>query len=187
MTPKQIQNLRDSSDGDTDLVDGYDELPPEFQEKIDFALEHGHVPDEDWKGVGVSNSPRNWSCRLCLGRNMLTLDRTQGRTAQARMAFVSTRKRRRRRPRRLPRAMTILLMRSPKRSALASLRQRKLMAASMTVNQRLPLPRRRPDDLRRKMSPMTKPLLRRSVDGLPRKRLMTMRLPRQRRPEPREE
>lgn len=33
------------------MVDGYDELPEEYQKKIDFALKHGHVPDEDWKGV----------------------------------------------------------------------------------------------------------------------------------------
>ena len=39
------------------MVDGYDELPAEFQEKIDFALKHGHVPDEDWKGDVEVNRP----------------------------------------------------------------------------------------------------------------------------------
>jgi hypothetical protein len=34
-----------------DLLDGYDEIPPEAQAKIDFAMENGHVPDEDWRGV----------------------------------------------------------------------------------------------------------------------------------------
>jgi hypothetical protein len=29
------------------MVDGYDELPAEYQEKIKFALENGHIPDED--------------------------------------------------------------------------------------------------------------------------------------------
>jgi hypothetical protein len=33
------------------MVDGYDEVPTEYQEKIDFALKNGHIPDEDWKGV----------------------------------------------------------------------------------------------------------------------------------------
>jgi len=33
------------------MVDGFDELPDEYQDKIKFALEHRHVPDEDWKGV----------------------------------------------------------------------------------------------------------------------------------------
>ena len=32
-------------------MDGYDELPADAKAKVDFALEHGHVPDEDWKGV----------------------------------------------------------------------------------------------------------------------------------------
>jgi hypothetical protein len=51
VTPKQIENLIESSGGDTDMVDGYDEVPTEYQEKIDFALKNGHIPDEDWKGV----------------------------------------------------------------------------------------------------------------------------------------
>lgn len=53
VTPKQIENLIETTEGDTDMVDGYDELPAEFQEKIRFALENGHVPDEDWKGVST--------------------------------------------------------------------------------------------------------------------------------------
>jgi hypothetical protein len=51
VTPKQIGNLIESSGGDTDMVDGFDEVPAEYQEKIQFALENGHIPDEDWKGV----------------------------------------------------------------------------------------------------------------------------------------
>lgn len=51
VTPKQIENLIETTGGDTDVVDGYDELPAEFQEKVKFALENGHIPDEDWKGV----------------------------------------------------------------------------------------------------------------------------------------
>lgn len=51
VTPKQIENLIEASGGDTEMVDGYDELPEEYQKKVDFALANGHVPDEDWKGV----------------------------------------------------------------------------------------------------------------------------------------
>jgi hypothetical protein len=38
------------------MVDGYDELPEEYQEKVEFALKNGHVPDEDWKGVSPYKS-----------------------------------------------------------------------------------------------------------------------------------
>jgi hypothetical protein len=51
VTPKQIENLIETTGGDTDMVDGFDEVPAEYQEKIKFALENGHIPDEDWKGV----------------------------------------------------------------------------------------------------------------------------------------
>lgn len=60
VTPAQVKNFQDQVgpledlDLDEDLpaiLDGYDELPPEAQEKIKFALQHGHVADEDWKGV----------------------------------------------------------------------------------------------------------------------------------------
>jgi hypothetical protein len=55
VTPKQIENLIETSGGDTEMVDGYDELPEEYQEKVKFALKNGHVPDEDWKGVSTLN------------------------------------------------------------------------------------------------------------------------------------
>lgn len=56
----QIANLQsqvgplDDLDLDSDLpaiLDGYDELSVEAQEKVKEALVHGHVADEDWKGV----------------------------------------------------------------------------------------------------------------------------------------
>lgn len=56
VTPAQIDNLIETSGGDTEMVDGYDELPEEYQEKVKFALENGHVPDEDWKGVSPFDS-----------------------------------------------------------------------------------------------------------------------------------
>jgi len=36
------------------MVDGFDELPAEYQEKVKYALEHRHIADEDWKGVSLS-------------------------------------------------------------------------------------------------------------------------------------
>ena len=51
VTPKQIDNLKDSIDGEASDLDGYEELPEDYQEKIVKALEEGHVADEDWTGV----------------------------------------------------------------------------------------------------------------------------------------
>ena len=53
MTPAQIANWKEENEGDTELVDGYDELSVASKAKVDYALEHGHVADEDWKGVSV--------------------------------------------------------------------------------------------------------------------------------------
>lgn len=33
-----------------EFVDGYEDLPPEVQEKVKRALDQGHVDDEDWNG-----------------------------------------------------------------------------------------------------------------------------------------
>ncbi|KAL4878664.1 hypothetical protein BJY04DRAFT_195357 [Aspergillus karnatakaensis] len=61
VTPKIIQNLRElvgeDDDQDLDLLDGYDEIPAEFQEKVQKALDQGHVADEDWKGDREMNRP----------------------------------------------------------------------------------------------------------------------------------
>lgn len=54
MTPTVIGNWKEKSEGDMDLVDGYDDLPAEFQEKVRRAFEQGHVDDEDWNGVSRS-------------------------------------------------------------------------------------------------------------------------------------
>lgn len=50
-TPQVIANINEAIEGDTDLFDGYDELPEEEQTRVSQALEQGHVADEDWKGV----------------------------------------------------------------------------------------------------------------------------------------
>ncbi|KAI8937228.1 hypothetical protein NX059_006437 [Plenodomus lindquistii] len=57
VTPKQIENLIETCEGDTEMVDGFDELPDEYQEKIKYALENGHVHDDDWKGDVELNRP----------------------------------------------------------------------------------------------------------------------------------
>ncbi|KAG9192926.1 hypothetical protein G6011_11660 [Alternaria panax] len=57
VTPKQVENLIEACGGDTDMVDGYDELPDEFKEKVDFALKNGHIPDEDWRQDPALNRP----------------------------------------------------------------------------------------------------------------------------------
>lgn len=59
VTPKQIGNIIEQLGGhdgldldkDLDILDGYEELPLEHQDKIRYALENGHVNDDDWKGV----------------------------------------------------------------------------------------------------------------------------------------
>ena len=51
MTPKQISNLKKDIEGDPSQLDGYDELPEDFQEKVAHALEQGHIDDEDWGWV----------------------------------------------------------------------------------------------------------------------------------------
>jgi hypothetical protein len=192
VTPKQIQNLIDSSDGDTELVDGYDELPAEFQEKIDFALKHGHIPDEDWRGVSFPDSHVYRLGKLCPGQNVLTPPRIQRRTAQVRTVSVSPKPRQQKRPRKPPRTTTNpprAVMnpprRSPRRSVVISLRLRR---KTMTANKRPPPPRRSLADLPRKPLPTMRNLrLPGSADGLPRKTLTMMRLHLPRRPEPREE
>lgn len=34
-----------------DMLDGYEDLSSDFQEKVGQAFEDGHVADDDWRGV----------------------------------------------------------------------------------------------------------------------------------------
>lgn len=34
-----------------DMLDGYEDLPSDLQEKVGQAFEDGHVADDDWRGV----------------------------------------------------------------------------------------------------------------------------------------
>lgn len=51
VTPVNINSWKQQTEGDLDLVDGYEELSDEHKEKVERALANGHVDDEDWKGV----------------------------------------------------------------------------------------------------------------------------------------
>jgi hypothetical protein len=33
------------------MLDGFVDLPEEWQQKVERALEQGHVDDDDWRGV----------------------------------------------------------------------------------------------------------------------------------------
>ena len=57
VTPKQISNLKQDIEGDANQLDGYDELPKDFQEKVVNALEQGHIDDEDWGWDVEMNRP----------------------------------------------------------------------------------------------------------------------------------
>ncbi|KAF1348166.1 poly polymerase and DNA-ligase Zn-finger region-domain-containing protein, partial [Delphinella strobiligena] len=47
VTPKQIANMKEESGGDTDLIDGFDEVSEEFQDKVVRAIEQGTVDMAD--------------------------------------------------------------------------------------------------------------------------------------------
>lgn len=51
MTPRQFEQWQEVCEGDPDLMDGYDELPQDFQEKVMRCVKQGHVDDEEWSGV----------------------------------------------------------------------------------------------------------------------------------------
>ena len=61
MTPKIISNINSSLDesgnGERDftLLDGFDDLPEDFQKKVKEAIEQGHVNDDEWNGVSIDN------------------------------------------------------------------------------------------------------------------------------------
>lgn len=53
VTPAVVENWKEESGGDPDMLDGYEDLSAESKKKIDVALEEGRVADEDWKGVSA--------------------------------------------------------------------------------------------------------------------------------------
>jgi hypothetical protein len=56
-----LQNIRESltgalaSEGEYkwDLLDGLEDMPPDYREKIKLAITEGKIADEDWKGVCI--------------------------------------------------------------------------------------------------------------------------------------
>ena len=53
VTPQVLENIRDSIEGNYELVDGFDDLPEELQDKVKRGIEQGHVDNEDWLHVGI--------------------------------------------------------------------------------------------------------------------------------------
>lgn len=58
MTPAVVHNWNEVHQGDMEMVDGYDELPADAQEKVRRTFEQGHVDDEDWNGVRMIHRER---------------------------------------------------------------------------------------------------------------------------------
>ena len=48
-----MKNSIDEAGGDFEILDNFENLPEEIQEKVKRALEQGHVDDEDWRGVSL--------------------------------------------------------------------------------------------------------------------------------------
>lgn len=45
--------MKEATNNDLDMLDGYEELSEDLQEKVRRAFEQGHVDDDDWRGVFV--------------------------------------------------------------------------------------------------------------------------------------
>ncbi|OJD25879.1 hypothetical protein ACJ73_02753 [Blastomyces percursus] len=59
VTPRQIASIQEivGDERDCTLIDGYDEISTENQEKFREAVAQGHVSDTDWKGDVEVNRP----------------------------------------------------------------------------------------------------------------------------------
>ncbi|KAJ0423733.1 hypothetical protein BJY00DRAFT_278195 [Aspergillus carlsbadensis] len=68
VTPKMISNMIEAvgegDDRDLDLLDGYEDLPQEHQEKLARALDQGHIDDDDWNGDLEMNRPGKHGFRV---------------------------------------------------------------------------------------------------------------------------
>lgn len=53
VTPTQLHNWWETAEHNIEMIDGLDELPEDAQQKIQTALEQGHVDDEEWNGVSL--------------------------------------------------------------------------------------------------------------------------------------
>lgn len=86
-----MQNLREylkqgNPDGEYqwDFMDGLDEVPEEYQEKLKTAVIQGKIADEDWKGVCIRLSYLH-AClqRLTCVGSCVQRARTEGHAAQS--------------------------------------------------------------------------------------------------------
>ncbi|KAL2863679.1 uncharacterized protein BJX67DRAFT_241480 [Aspergillus lucknowensis] len=86
VTPKIVSNIKElvgeGDDRDLDLLDGYDELPSEMQEKVVRALDQGHVDDEDWKGDPEMNEPGKSGFRVRTPRKKAAQASDKGEESQ---------------------------------------------------------------------------------------------------------
>ncbi|KAL4921935.1 hypothetical protein BDW62DRAFT_98950 [Aspergillus aurantiobrunneus] len=68
VTPKIISNINEligeGDERDLDMLDGYEDLSPEIQGKIERALQQGHVDHEDWRGDREMNVPGGTGFRV---------------------------------------------------------------------------------------------------------------------------
>lgn len=82
-TPRVLENIKtgweEMCDGKPDysLLDGYDEIPEEFQEKVRRAVENGHIDDEDWKGVSLEHPANHFKAILVLLESLSLTYRTR--------------------------------------------------------------------------------------------------------------
>ena len=51
-----IGNMKQKTEDNLEFLDGYEELPPDLQEKVSRVYEQGHVDDADWKGVSIAHA-----------------------------------------------------------------------------------------------------------------------------------
>ncbi|EFW20661.1 hypothetical protein D8B26_003004 [Coccidioides posadasii str. Silveira] len=66
VTPRQVASLQEivGDDKDFSLLDGFDELSAQNQDKIREAVEKGHVSDSDWRGDVEVNRPGKTGFRV---------------------------------------------------------------------------------------------------------------------------
>lgn len=52
--------MKETIEDNLEYLDGYDELGPELQGKVEKALKEGHVDDSDWCGVYLEQSYKTY-------------------------------------------------------------------------------------------------------------------------------
>ncbi|PGG98932.1 alkaline phosphatase D [Blastomyces parvus] len=74
VTPRQIASIQEivGDERDCTLIDGYDEISAENQEKFREAVAQGHVSDADWKGDVEVNRPGKSGFRVRVSKKQDT-------------------------------------------------------------------------------------------------------------------